>query len=157
VGRTRLRRFSAAPTNSRRGGDTAPSYDSSVRRRTPCVHRNRRGTRSVIEGRASIGWWCHTSSACGLRPGHLSASSVASARLGGVGQPVDREADGRWRLDVCARQIAYLTFSRDAAGLEKARRRGGLPTGRQVRRRRRPQEVDKRSHEFSTQGRLKFG
>ena len=105
-------------------------------------------------------WWCHTSSACGLRPGHLSASSVASARLGGVGQPVDREADGRWRLDVCARQIAYLTFSRDAAGLEKARRRG-LPThvGRRmsVRRRRRPQEVDKRSHEFLTQGLLKFG
>ena len=25
-------RFSAAPTSSRRGGDTAPSYDSSVRR-----------------------------------------------------------------------------------------------------------------------------
>ena len=38
MGRTRLRRFSAAPTNSRRGGDTAPSYDSSVRRRTPRVH-----------------------------------------------------------------------------------------------------------------------
>ena len=37
MGRTRLRRFSAAPTNSRRGGDTAPSYDSSVRRRTPRV------------------------------------------------------------------------------------------------------------------------
>jgi len=54
VGRTRLRRFSAAPTNSRRGGDTAPSYDSSVRRRTPRVHRNRRGTRTVVEGRASI-------------------------------------------------------------------------------------------------------
>ena len=54
VGRTRLRRFSAAPTNSRRGGDTAPSYDSSVRRRTPSVHRNRRGTRTVVEGRASI-------------------------------------------------------------------------------------------------------
>ena len=47
-------RFSAAPTNSRRGGDTAPSYDSSVRRRTPRVHRNRRGTRTVVEGRASI-------------------------------------------------------------------------------------------------------
>ena len=47
-------RFSAAPTNSRRGGDTAPSYDSSVRRRTPSVHRNRRGTRTVVEGRASI-------------------------------------------------------------------------------------------------------
>ena len=47
MGRTRLRRFSAAPANSRRGGDTAPSYDSSVRRRTPRVHRNRRGTRSV--------------------------------------------------------------------------------------------------------------
>ena len=54
MGRTRLRRFSAAPTNSRRGGDTAPSYDSSVRRRTPRVHRNRRGTRTVVEGRASI-------------------------------------------------------------------------------------------------------
>ena len=156
MGRTRLRRFSAAPTIRRRGGDTAPSYDSSVRRRTPRVHRDRRGTRTVVEGRASIVWWCHTSSACGLRPGHLSASSVASARLGGVGQPVDREADGRWRLDVCARQIAYLTFSRDAAGLERARRRGGLPTGRQVRRRRRPQEVDRRSHEFSTQGLLKI-
>ena len=47
-------RFSAAPTNSRRGGDTAPSYDSSVRRRTLRVHRNRRGTRTVVEGRASI-------------------------------------------------------------------------------------------------------
>ena len=169
MGRTRLRRFSAAPTNSRRDGDTAPSYDSSVRRRTPCVHRNRRGTRTVIEGRASIGWWCHTSSACGLRPGHLSASSVASARLGGVGQPVDREADGRWRLDVCARQIAYLTFCRsrlDArivrAAPPTSRRRGGvacrhMSAGMSVRRRRRPQEVDKRSHEFSTQGRLKFG
>ena len=54
VGRARLRRFSAAPANSRRGGDTAPSYDSSVRRRTPSVHRNRRGTRTVVEGRASI-------------------------------------------------------------------------------------------------------
>ena len=108
VGRTRLRRFSAASTNHRRGGDTAPSYDSSVRRRTPRVHRDRRGTRTVVEGRASIVWWCHTSSACGLRPGHLSASSVASARLGGVGQPADREVGGQWRLDVCARQIAYL-------------------------------------------------
>ena len=168
MGRTRLRRFSAAPTNSRRGGDTAPSYDSSVRRRTPRVHRNRRGTRTVVEGRASIGWWCHTSSACGLRPGHLSASSVASARLGGVGQPVDREADGRWRLDVCARQIAYLTFCRSRldARLPRAvppasRRRGGGAcrhrSAGEVRRRRRPQEVDKRSHEFSTQGRLKFG
>ena len=54
MGRTRLRRFSAAPTIRRRGGDTAPSYDSSVRRRTPRVHRNRRGTRTVVEGRASI-------------------------------------------------------------------------------------------------------
>ena len=54
MGGTRLRRFSAAPTNSQRGGDTAPSYDSSVRRRTPSVHRNRRGTRTVVEGRASI-------------------------------------------------------------------------------------------------------
>ena len=47
-------RFSAGSTNSRRGGDTAPSYDSSVRRRTPGVHRDRRGTRTVVEGRASI-------------------------------------------------------------------------------------------------------
>ena len=76
---SRLRRFSAAPTNSRRGGDTAPSYDSSVRRRTPRVHRNRRGTRTVVEGRASIvtspggtaapGSWIHHVGVHQRRPG----------------------------------------------------------------------------------------
>ena len=72
-------RFSAAPTNSRRSGDTAPSYDSSVRRRTPRVHRNRRGTRTVVEGRASIvtspggtaapGSWIHHVGVHQRRPG----------------------------------------------------------------------------------------
>ena len=45
---TRLRRFSAAPTNSRRSGDTAPSYDSSVRRRTPRVHGGARFAGSLV-------------------------------------------------------------------------------------------------------------
>ena len=77
MGRTRLRRFSAAPTNSRRGGDTAPSYDSSVRRRTPRVHRNRRGTRTVVEGRASI----VTSPGGTARPGSGSPLLLETVRF----------------------------------------------------------------------------
>ena len=106
MGRTRLRRFSAAPTIRRRGGDTAPSYDSSVRRRTPRVHRNRRGTRTVVEGRASIvtspggtaapGSWIH-------HVGVLNADRVlvrrrhASSEARRRRRPADREAGGRWR------------------------------------------------------------
>ena len=101
MGRTRLRRFSAAPTNSRRGGDTAPSYDSSVRRRTPRVHRNRRGTRTVVEGRASI----VTSRRC-RRAGLLGSTTSASQRQQGL------DAAGGRRSGRRRRGLEGLCFSR---------------------------------------------
>ena len=96
VGRTRLRRFSAAPTDSRRGGDTAPSYDSSVRRRTPRVHRDRRGTRTVVEGRASI-----------------------------VTSPGGTAAPGSWIHHVGVLNADRVLVRRRRASKETRRRRGG--------------------------------
>ena len=91
-------RFSAAPTNSRRGGDTAPSYDSSVRRRTPSVHRNRRGTRTVVEGRASI-----------------------------VTSPGGTAAPGSWIHHVGVLNADRVLVRRRRASEETRRRRGATP------------------------------